>query len=87
MRRHETVSSLVNPITGSRARFDTRKAPRRSVQDGEAAKGGGSDGVAAAQALSMAVRRRKSGDGSKALHGTGSRTSGAGLQLTSLCGS
>jgi hypothetical protein len=81
------VSSLANPITGSRARFDAQKAPKRSVWDDEAAKGGGSDGVAAAQALGAAVRRRKSGDGSKVLRGTGSMTSGAGLQLTSLRGS
>jgi hypothetical protein len=57
------------------------------VRDGEAAKGGGRDGIAAAQALGTAERRRKSGDGSKALRSTGSTTSGAGLHLTSLRGS
>jgi hypothetical protein len=46
------------------------------VRDGEAPKGGGSDGVAAAQALGAAEWRRKSGDGSKALRSIGSTTSG-----------
>jgi hypothetical protein len=49
------------------------------VRDDEVAKGGGSDGVATAQALGTAERRRKSGDGSKALRSTGSTTSGAGF--------
>jgi hypothetical protein len=53
----------------------------------EVAKGGGSDRVAAAQALGTAVRRCKSGDGSKATGCTGTATNDAVNFLTSLRGS
>jgi hypothetical protein len=71
LRRRRAATSPANSISSSRPRFKVQLAPRRSVHDGEAAKGGRSDGVAEAQALGAAVRRRKSGDGSKATGCTG----------------
>jgi hypothetical protein len=62
-------------------------APTRRARASEANRGGRCGTEAAERALSAAERRRKSGDGSKALRSTGSTSSGAGLHLTSLRGS
>jgi hypothetical protein len=76
--------SPVTQIQGSGARFEARVASTRRARASEANRGGRCGREAAERALDAAERRRKSGDGSKALQSTGSMSSGTWELLTSL---
>jgi hypothetical protein len=80
--RRRSSPAITN--SGSGARFEALLAPKRSVRDDEAARGGESGDNAAERPDDAAARHGHSGEVARAPRCKGSTTSSAGQLLTSL---